>query len=134
MFNYRYNRIGGIDADRELSSGEIAPYTLSDDEVKELGDVEIAPYSPPPKDEKTLMNEAFEFKGVTCSVREADQNGWEVVGSRLKTLLDRGEEFRPIPFFMENGNFVLIETHEEWIDFVDAGWTAREEILINRLK
>lgn len=36
MKNYRYNRIGGIDADKTLKSGEIVPYTLSDDEIKDI--------------------------------------------------------------------------------------------------
>lgn len=44
LSNYRYNRIGGVDADRELDSGEIVPYTLSEDEIAELDGVEIAPF------------------------------------------------------------------------------------------
>lgn len=133
LSNYRRNRIGGVDADKTLDNGEIVPYTLTSKEINELSDVEIAEYTPPEPDKKTLMNNAFEFKGVSCSVREADQNGWEVVGSRINTLLDRGEDFRSIPFFMENGNVVILETHQEWLDFVDAGWAAREQILIARL-
>lgn len=83
--------------------------------------------------ERVEKMRGFVFKGVPCSVMEADQNGWEVVGRRIQTLLDRGETFRPIPFFMENGNYVLLETHQEWLDFVDAGWSARESILLGRL-
>lgn len=48
LSNYRYNRVGGIDADRELSNGEIAPYTLSSDEVENIGDVYIAEYQENP--------------------------------------------------------------------------------------
>ena len=44
LSNYRYNRIGGVDADRELDSGEIVPYTLSDDEISELDGVEVAAF------------------------------------------------------------------------------------------
>jgi hypothetical protein len=42
--NYRYNRLGGVDADRELNSGEIVPYTLTNTEISELEGVEIAPF------------------------------------------------------------------------------------------
>ena len=133
MKNYRYNRLGGIDADRELESGEIVPYTLNDEEVGMLGDVEIADYHKPKPSERDLKLSAFEFKGVKCSACESDQNGWEVVGRRIETLLDRGEEFRTLPFFMENGNFVMIENHQEWLNFVEAGWNARERILMQRL-
>lgn len=44
LSNYRYNRVGGVDADRELD-GEIVPYTLSEDEIKALNGVEIAPFN-----------------------------------------------------------------------------------------
>lgn len=134
LSNYRYNHIGGIDADRELESGEFVPYTLTDEEISNLGNIEIAEYKKPDPSEQELKLSAFEFKGVACSVCESDQNGWEVVGRRIQTLLDRGESFRPIPFFMENGNYVLLETHQEWLDFVDKGWTARESILLRRLQ
>jgi hypothetical protein len=39
LSNYRYNAINGVDADRELESGEIVPYTLSVTEIDELSDV-----------------------------------------------------------------------------------------------
>lgn len=44
LSNYRYNRIGGVNADRELNSGEIVPYTLTDAEISELDGAEIAPF------------------------------------------------------------------------------------------
>lgn len=84
--------------------------------------------------ELTLKLDAFEFKGVSCSVCESDQNGWQAIDARINTLIGRGEHFRPIPFFMENGNYVTLDTHQEWLDFVEAGWTARELILLGRLK
>lgn len=133
LSNYRYNRVGGIDADRELESGQIAPYTLTHSEVSELADVEIAEYKKPEPSEQELKLNAFEFKGISCSVCEADQNGWEVVGRRIQTLIDRGEEYRAVPFFMENGNYVTLDTHQEWLEFVDAGWSSRELILLKRL-
>lgn len=46
--NYRYNRIGGIDADKTLDGGEVVPYTLSDDEIKDIPEnSEIADYVAP---------------------------------------------------------------------------------------
>lgn len=36
LSNYRYNQLGGVDADRTLDSGEIVPYTLSAEEVASL--------------------------------------------------------------------------------------------------
>lgn len=44
LSNYRRNRVDGVDADRELESGEIVPYTLSDDEVSQLEGVEITSF------------------------------------------------------------------------------------------
>lgn len=45
LSNYRYNHLGGIDADRTLESGEVVPYTLDEDEISSLvHDVEVAPY------------------------------------------------------------------------------------------
>lgn len=43
LSNFRYNLVGGIDADKVLPSGEIVPYTLTIKEVEELGDVQITP-------------------------------------------------------------------------------------------
>ena len=39
LSNYRYNAVDGVDADRELESGEIVPYTLSVIEIDELSDI-----------------------------------------------------------------------------------------------
>lgn len=135
LSNYRRNRLGGIDADRELVDGRIVPYTLNNNDIDELDldKIKIKEYSPPPPSEQELKLSAFDFKGVTCSVCESDQNGWGVIGSRIETLLERGEEYRGIPFFMENGNHVILDTHQEWLDFVDAGWQARESILMKRI-
>jgi len=44
LSNYTYNKLGGVDADRVLESGEIVPYTLSDDEIAEIDGVEIAAF------------------------------------------------------------------------------------------
>ena len=41
LSNYRYNRVGGIDADRELDSGEIVPYTLTQSEIDRLDELTI---------------------------------------------------------------------------------------------
>lgn len=48
MHNYRYNRLGGIDADRTLDSGEVVPTTLTEAEIAEIPPgTEIAPYVEP---------------------------------------------------------------------------------------
>lgn len=48
LANYRHNRIGGIDADRTLDTGEVVPYTLTDSEIAALPDgVDVAPYVAP---------------------------------------------------------------------------------------
>ena len=36
LSNYRYNAIGGVDADRTLESGEVVAYTLTDSENADL--------------------------------------------------------------------------------------------------
>lgn len=134
LSNYRYNKFGGVDADRVLDGGEIAPYTLTSEEVSGIPkSIKISEYKKPPPSEQELKLSAFEFNGVTCSVCEADQNGWEVVGRRIETLLGRGEDYRSVPFFMENGNYVILSTHQEWLDFVESGWSAREALLSKRL-
>jgi hypothetical protein len=83
--------------------------------------------------ERASKLNAFTFKGVSCSVNEADQNGWETVNARVKRLVAAGETWRDFPFFMDNGNHVLIESETEWDDFIEAGWAAREAIMMARL-
>lgn len=41
LSNYRYNRIGGIDADKTLESGEVVPYTLNEDEISDIPKDEV---------------------------------------------------------------------------------------------
>jgi len=76
---------------------------------------------------------AYTFKNVSCSVNESDQNGWETVNARVKRLVASGEAWRDFPFFMDNGNYVMIESEAEWDAFVEAGWQAREAIMMARL-
>ena len=76
---------------------------------------------------------AYTFKNVSCSVNESDQNGWETVNARVKRLVASGEAWRNFPFFMDNGNYILIESEAEWDAFVEAGWQAREAIMMARL-
>lgn len=83
--------------------------------------------------ERASKLNAYTFKGVSCSVNEADQNGWETVNARVKRLVVAGEPWRDFPFFMDNGNHVLIESESEWDSFVEAGWAAREAIMLARL-
>lgn len=83
--------------------------------------------------ERLQKLDAFTFKGVSCSVCEADQNGWEVITARMTRLLDAGTAWRDIPFFMENGNHVILESEQEWHDFVEQGWQAREALMMARL-
>ena len=85
------------------------------------------------QNERATKLNAFEYKGVMCSVCESDQNGWESLSSRINRELNRGTQWRPIPFFMENGNYVVLDTFDEWESFVDAGWAAREAIMQARL-
>lgn len=83
--------------------------------------------------ERQAKLNAFTFKNVSCSVNESDQNGWETVNARVKRLVASGEAWRDFPFFMDNGNYVLIESEAEWDAFVEAGWAAREAIMMARL-
>lgn len=83
--------------------------------------------------ERASKLNAFTFKGVSCSVNESDQNGWETVNARVKRLVASGEAWRDFPFFMDNGNYVMIESEAEWDAFVEAGWQAREAIMMARL-
>ena len=83
--------------------------------------------------ERQAKLSAFEFKGVTCSVCESDQNGWETLNSKIQRELSVGTPWQNIPFFMENGNHVVIESAEEWQAFIDAGWDARQTIMMARL-
>lgn len=84
--------------------------------------------------ERASKLNAYTFKGVPCSVNEADQNGWETVNARVKRLVAVGEPWRDFPFFMDNGNHVLIESEQEWDDFISGGWAAREAIMLARLQ
>lgn len=118
-------------------NGEVVD--LSDKDVKWLTDEEkelelsIQLAAQARASESVAKMDAYTFKGVSCSVKEADQNGWETINARIDRLLAAGEDWRPIPFFMENGNHVILETHAEWLAFIEAGWQAREAILMTRL-
>ncbi|MGB2063520.1 MAG: hypothetical protein ACPHUL_00095 [Marinomonas gallaica] len=136
MINFKYNRLGGIDCEKNGM-----PYTLTQAEIDELpANTEIAAFDSAAYESAvnasnalSALSEAklsaYTFKGVSCSVKEADQNGWEVVNARINECLARGDEWRPIPFLMENGNVVILETHQEWDDFREAGWAAREDLM-----
>jgi hypothetical protein len=48
LSDYHYNRLGGIDANRTLETGEVVPYTLSAQDISAIpAGTEIAPYAPP---------------------------------------------------------------------------------------
>ena len=70
---------------------------------------------------------AFEFKGVQCSVAEADQNGWGSITTLLKESVDAGVPFEPVNFKCENGNTVTLDTMAEWLEFILAGAAKRAE-------
>jgi len=73
LSNYTYNKLGGVDADRELESGEIVPYTLSDDEVSELEGVEI----------KSFDNEGYERNIAIANFRSKRQ---ELIDNLVVTI------------------------------------------------
>lgn len=142
LSDFKRNKHGGIDA--TWSHGpEFLPYTLTTDEeslvTEPVADYDESSYialyetSNQKALEQTKKLSAYEFKGVMCSVCEDDQNGWESLSSRIKRELERGTDWRPIPFFMENGNHVVLDTLDEWESFVDAGWAARDVIMLARL-
>lgn len=114
LTNYRRNALGGIDADRTMGD-EIVPYTLSEKEIKDLkSSVVIAPYKKPEPTELDLKLNAFEFKGVVCSVHKNDRDGWANISDMLREHMEDGYPFEPFTFYMENGNSINIDTEEEW--------------------
>lgn len=70
---------------------------------------------------------AFVFKDVVCSVTEADQNGWASLKVLTDTIISLGGEYQVLPFTNENGNVVVLDTYEEYIQFIMAGAVARTE-------
>lgn len=70
---------------------------------------------------------AFEFKGISCSATEADQNGWGSIAMLIDIAEGQGIPFEPVNFKNENGNMVTLETKAEWLDFVLTGANARKE-------
>lgn len=95
--------------------------------VKSVEEV-LAPFKP-----KLTKMAAFEFKGVQCSICEQDQNGLGAVNDRYKELRERGVEFRPFGFKLENGNVAHIATEQDWQTFRDAFWNAREAYMMAKM-
>ena len=79
-----------------------------------------------PFEHKLKKLAAFTFNDIDCSICEADQNGIESVHGRYKELMEQGVEFKPFPFFLENGKHVGMATEQEWRDFREQFWQARE--------
>ena len=78
LSNYKYNAIGGIDADRELESGEIVPYSLSESEQGELTE-EISGSVEDAIAEIASLTQVSEFKANRQSLIDSavvDANGF----------------------------------------------------------
>ncbi|MCG7550936.1 hypothetical protein [Pseudoalteromonas sp. Of7M-16] len=132
-----------VDYLKELAEAEaynadlpLAGYDEEGNEIK--ADPKALPEAPVKPADKTIKDvlkpfehklkklAAFTFNDVDCSICEADQNGIETVHGRYKELMEQGVEFKPFPFFLENGKHVVIATEQEWLDFREQFWQARE--------
>ena len=78
LSNYRYNAIGGIDADRLLESNEVVPYTLTSDEVLSI-DGEISGSQELAVEELNAKIQLSDFKAnrqQALSTATVDANGF----------------------------------------------------------
>lgn len=133
LSNYRYNRIGGIDADKTLESGEIIPYTLSEDEIKDIPKGQsIADYVAPAPGELERKLNAFEFNGVVCSIHKKDRDGWTNISLMIREHIAEGGAFIPFTFYMENGNTLKFNSPNEWNDFKKIGREVVFELYSNK--
>lgn len=103
---------------------EVAPLTFEEVTVASVNEI-LKDTLDEVKRVKDKLN-AFEFKGVSCSVCEADQNGWGSITTLLNVAEQAGVPFSIINFKCENGNTVVIESMEEWTQFILLGATARQ--------
>ena len=77
--NYRYNAIGGVDADRTLESGEVVAYTLTDSENAELEEP-ISGSQEAAQAELKILMVASEFKANRQALIDSavvDANGFK---------------------------------------------------------
>lgn len=131
--NYRYNRIGGIDADKTLEGGEIVPYTLSEGEIDDMPEnSEIADYIVPAPSELEIKLNAFEFNGVVCSVHKKDRDGWTNISLMLSEHITEGGVFNPFTFYMANGNTLKFNSLNEWNNFKKIGREVVFEFYSNK--
>jgi hypothetical protein len=98
--NYRYNAIGGVDADRTLESGEVVPYTLTDSESTELEEP-ISGSQEAAQAELNILMVASEFKANRQALIDAavvDANGFSFdadevsIGRMASAVLAASEE------------------------------------------
>ena len=79
LSNYRYNAIGGVDADRTLESGEVVAYTLTDSENAELEEP-ISGSQEAAQAELKILMVASEFKANRQALIDSavvDANGFK---------------------------------------------------------
>lgn len=140
LSNYRYNRVGGVDADRELESGEIVPYTLSDNEVTELDNVEVADFDDTGyqtaiaiSDFKASRQELVDNSIVTVSTGKSfdadEQSISRLLNSIIKHLHDTDDTvIKWSTADVDTGVMVdctkaeIVEAHKLAVEYVEQVW------------
>lgn len=91
LSNYRYNKLGGVDADRALDSGEIVPYTLDKIEIEELEGVEISPFE---QDLSEVINSAIaQIDYEAGQARFRHVSGGELISEEYKMAEQDAKEW-----------------------------------------
>jgi len=134
LINFRFNRVGGVDADRVID-GELVPTTLTDEQVELITDNDaIAEFDGASYDaaiEKSeLKSTGLNFNGVNISLNESNQNGL----AAIKTALDMAEKIGvnafPINFNAETKSGVksaAINDMSEFNDLFVQFFVARQQ-------
>jgi len=131
--NFRYNRVGGIDADITFH-GEVMPTTLSDEQAASVDASDILPF------DKTAYDAAIKrssdkamgisFGGVNISLNESNQNGLSAIKTALEMAASVGVDAFPLNFSAETAGgdkSVAINDIDEFNDLFVQFFIARQQ-------
>ena len=133
LSNFRYNRVGGIDADITVN-GKIMPTTLSDEQATGVDASDILPfdkaaYDAAIKRSSDKMN-GINFGGVDISLNEPNQNGLSAIKTALEMAASIGVDAFPLNFSAETADgdkSVAINDIDEFNDLFVQFFIARQQ-------
>lgn len=134
LSNFRYNRLGGIDADIEID-GDIMPTTLSDEQIALIADDDVITEFDSASyvaaiEKSELKAVGLNFNGVNISLNESNQNGLAAIKTALDMAEKIGVDAFPINFNAETKSGIksaAINDMSEFNDLFVQFFVARQQ-------